>query len=143
MFFGGSDMTSLADVLKNQPYPCFKLTRVPDGLNHQLKKGMLCLYNIDKRNFEFPIVGHVEPAEELFDYLDFIGYFSIEDFRDLVMAGRFSVSCPSCKGPVTDAGLISFELEETGTAEIDFTDGDAEIFVCDLCGRPFALIPQD
>lgn len=136
-------MTSLADVLKNQPYPCFKLTRVPDSLKHQLKKGMFCLYNIDKRTFEFPIVGQVEPAEELFAYLDFIGYFSIEDFRELVMAGRLSVSCPTCKGPVTDAGLISFELEETGTAEIDFTDGDAEIFVCDLCGRPFALMPEN
>jgi hypothetical protein len=138
---GGSKMTSLEDVLRNQPYPCFKLTYVPDILKHQLNKGMFCLYNIDKRTFEFPIVGQVEPAEELFAYLDFIGYYSVEDFRDLVLAGRYSVCCPSCKGPVTDAGMISFELEEPGTAEIDFASGDAEIFVCDLCCRPFALIP--
>ena len=134
-------MTSLADVLMNQPYPCFKLTCVPDILKHQLEKGMFCLYNIDKRTFEFPIVGQIEPAEELFAYLDFIGYYSVEDFRDLVLAGRFPVSCPSCKGPVTDAGMVSFELEEAGTAQIDFASGDAEIFVCELCGRPFALIP--
>jgi hypothetical protein len=102
---------------------------------------MLCLYNIDRRTFEFPIVGRLESAEELFSYLDFIGYYSIEDFRDLVFAGRLPVSCPSCKGPAEDAGMISFELEEPGTAQFDFAGGDAEIFVCEFCSRPFALMP--
>lgn len=134
-------MTSLKDVLRNQPYPCFKLISVPETLKHQLKKGMLCLYNIDKRIFEFPIVGQFGPAEKLFSYLDFLGYYSIEDFRDLVFAGRFPVSCPSCKGPVEDAGMISFELEEPGPAQVDFASGDAEIFVCEFCSRPFALMP--
>lgn len=134
-------MTSLKDVLRNQPYPCFKLASVPVILQHQLKKGMLCLYNIDNRVFDFPIVGQIGPAEELFAYLDFIGYYSIEDFRDLVFAGRLPVSCPSCKGPAEDAGMVSFELEEAGTAQFDFAIGDAEIFVCELCGRPFALMP--
>jgi hypothetical protein len=133
-------MVPLASVLRNQPYPCFKLASVPETLKHQLKKGMLCLYNIDKRIFDFPIVGQIGPAEELFTYLDFIGYYSIEDFRDLVFAGRFPVSCPSCKGPVTDAGLVSFELEEEGTTQIDFATGDAEVFVCELCSRSFALM---
>lgn len=134
-------MNSLKDVLRNQPYPCFNLARVPDALEHHLKKGMLCLYNIDRRTFEFPIVGRFESAEELFSYLDFVGYYSIEDFRDLVFAGRLPVSCPSCKGPVEDAGMISFELEEPGTAQFDFAGGDAEIFVCEFCSRPFALMP--
>ena len=134
-------MTSLNDALKNQPYPCFKLTSVPEGLQHQLKRGMLCLYNIDQRIYEFPTVGQFGPAEKLFSSLDFVGYYSIEDFRDLVFAGRIPVSCPSCKGPVEDAGLISFEMEEPGTAVVDFTSGDAEIFVCEFCSRPFALMP--
>jgi len=134
-------MTFLERVLRNQPYPCFKLARVPEMLKPQLKKGMLCLYNIDKRTFDFPIVGQIEPAEGLFAYLDFVGYYSVEDFRDLVFTGRLPVNCPSCKGPVEDAGMVSFELEETGTAEVDFAGGDAEIFVCQLCSRPFALMP--
>jgi len=134
-------MTVLKDVLRNQPYPCFKLISVPEALKHQLKNGMLCLYNIDERIFEFPTVGQFGPAEELFAYLDFLGYYSIEDFRDLVFAGRLPVSCPSCKGPVEDAGLLSFELEEPGSAQVDFASGDAEIYVCKFCGRPFALIP--
>ena len=134
-------MVSLKDVLRNQPYPCFKLTAVPDTLKHLLKKGMLCLYNIDKRTFEFPTVGRFGPAEHLFSYLDFIGYHSIEDFRDRVFAGRIPVSCPSCKGPVEDAGLISYELEEPGRAEVDSANGDAEFFICEFCGRPFALMP--
>ena len=134
-------MTSLKDVLKNQPYPCFKLTSVPETLKHQLKKGMLCLYNIDKRSFEFPAVGQFGLTEKLFSYLDFVGYYSIEDFRDLVFAGRLPLSCPSCKGPVEDAGRISFEQEEPGTAQVDFANGDAEIFVCEFCSRPFALMP--
>lgn len=134
-------MTSLKDVLRNQPYPCFKLASVPETLKHQLKKGMLCLYNIDKRIFEFPIVGQLGPAEILFSYLDFVGYYSIEDFRDLVFAGRLPVSCPSCKGPVENAGMISFELEEQGRAQVDFASGDAEIFICEFCSRPFALMP--
>lgn len=134
-------MNSLKDVLRNQPYPCFKLTAVPETLKHQLKRGMLCLYNIDKRIFEFPTVGRFRPAEYLFSYLDFVGYYSIEEFRDLVFAGRSPVSCPSCKGPAEDAGLISFELEEPGRAEVHSASGDAEIFVCEFCGRPFALMP--
>ena len=134
-------MASLKDVLRNQPYPCFKLVSVPELLKHQLKKGMLCLYNIDQRIFDFPMVGEVGPAAELFDYLDFFGYYSIEDFSDLVFAGQLPVSCPSCKGPVEDAGLASFELEEPGTAEIDFASGDAELFVCRFCSRPFAVMP--
>ena len=128
-------------MLTNQPFPCFRLASVPGGLKHQLKKGMLCLYNIDKKIFDFPIVGQIGPAEELFGYLDFIGYYSIEDFRDLVFSGTLPLTCPSCKGPVEDAGMISFEVEEAGTAEMEFTTGDAEIFVCEFCGRPFALIP--
>ena len=134
-------MISLKDVLKNQPYPCFKLTTVPETLNHLLKKGMLCLYNIDARSFEFPTVGQIGPADNLFSNLDFIGYYSIDDFRDRVFAGRIPVCCPSCRGPVEDAGLISFELEEPGTAQVDFVSGDAEIFVCEFCSRPFALMP--
>ena len=102
---------------------------------------MTCLYNIDKRIFEFPTVGQFGPAEDLFTYLDFVGYYTIEEFRDLVFAGRIPVSCPSCKGPVEDAGLISYELEEPGNAEVDSPSGDAEIFVCEFCGRPFALMP--
>jgi hypothetical protein len=135
-------MTSLEDVLRNQPYPCFRLARVPDHLERQLKEGMLCLYNIERRVFDFPVVGRIGPAQELFAYLEAIGYYSIEDFRDLVYAGRFPVSCPSCKGPVVDAGMVSFEVEEAGTAELDFADGDAEAFVCEFCGRPFALMPM-
>jgi hypothetical protein len=134
-------MTSLADVVRNQPYPCFKVASVPEILEYKLEKGMLCLYNIDRRHFEFPIVGQLGLAEELFAYLDFVGYYSIEEFRDLVFAGRVPVCCPSCKGPVEDAGMVSFELEEPGTAQVDFASGDAEIFVCELCSRPFALIP--
>ena len=134
-------MTSLKDVLTNQPYPCFNLAGVPENLKHQLKKGMLCLYNIDKRVFEFPLVGQIGPAEELFSYLTFVGYYSVEDFRDLVLDGRLPINCPSCKGPVEDAGMISFELEETGTAQFDIASGDAEIFVCKLCNRHFALMP--
>jgi len=134
-------MISLQDVLRQQPYPCFKLTAVPENLKHQLKKGMLCLYNIDKRTFEFPTVGQFGADADLFPYLVFVGYYSIEDFRDLVFAGRLPVSCPSCKGPVEDAGLASFELEEAGTAQVDCANGDAEVFVCEFCRRPFALIP--
>jgi len=134
-------MTSLKDVIKNQPYPCFKLTTVPESMKHQLKKGMLCLYNIDKRIFAFPIVGQFGSADNLFSCLDFVGYYSIEDFRDLVFTDRLPVSCPSCKGPVEDAGLISFELEEPGTAQVDFASGDAEIFICKFCSRPFAVMP--
>lgn len=134
-------MATLKDVLRNQPYPCFKLASVPETLKHQLKKGMLCLYSIDERIFDFPTVGQIGPAEELFTYLDFVGYYSVEDFRDLVFAGRFPVSCPSCKGPVEDAGMASFELEETGSAQFDLASGDAEVFVCQLCGRPFAMMP--
>jgi hypothetical protein len=129
------------DVLSQQPYPCFKLTGVPDTEQAQLKKGMLCLYNIDRRLFEFPAVGQFGHAEKLFPYLDFIGYYSIEEFRDLVFAGVLPVSCPSCKGPVQDAGMISFELEEPGTAAIDVVSGDAEVFVCQFCKRPFAVMP--
>ena len=134
-------MISLKDVLRHQPYPCFKLASVPDIMKDYLKKGMLCLYNIDRRTFEFPTVGQVGPDEKLFSHLDFVGYYSIEDFRDLVFAGRLPLSCPSCKGPVEDAGLISFEQEESGTTQVDFASGDAEIFVCGFCGRPFALMP--
>jgi hypothetical protein len=134
-------MTTLLDILRNQPYPCFKLATVPEALKHQLKNGMLCLYNIDSRIFEFPTVGQFGPADNLLSCLDFVGYYSIEEFRDLVFAGRLPVSCPSCKGPAEDAGLISFVLEEPGTAQVDFASGDAEIFVCEFCGRPFALMP--
>lgn len=105
-------MTLLEDVLRHQPYPCFRLASIPGALNNRLKKGMLCLYNIDQKIFDFP-VGQIGPAEELFAYLDFVGYYSLADFRDLVLAGRLPVNCPSCKGPVEDAGMISFELEET------------------------------
>jgi hypothetical protein len=135
------EMASLKGVLRNQPYPCFRLASVPEPLELRLKKGMLCLYNIDKRVFDFPIFGQIGPAEELFEHLDFIGYYSVEDFRDLVFAGRFPVNCPSCKGPVEDAGMVSFELEEPGTAKFDLASGDAEVFVCELCGRSFALMP--
>src|SRR6185369_8000977 len=110
---------------------------VPESMKHQLKKGMLCLYNIDKRIFAFPIVGQFGSADNLFSCLDFVGYYSIEDFRDLVFTDRLPVSCSSCKGPVEDAGLISFELEEPGTAQVDFASGDAEIFICKFCSRPF------
>lgn len=134
-------MPVFEDVLSQQPYPCFKLASVPAGLDPKLKKGMLCLFNIDKHVFEFPIVGQVGPAETLFSYLDFIGYYSIGEFRDLVFAGLLPVSCPSCKGPVKDAGMISYDLEEPGTAQVDFVSGDAELFVCDFCRRPFALMP--
>lgn len=134
-------MISLQDVLRKQPYPCFRLTAVPEKLTQQLKAGMLCLYNIDKRTFEFPTVGRFEADDILFPYLFFVGYYSIEDFRDLVFAGRLPVSCPSCKGPAEDAGLISFELEEAGTAQVACVNGDAEIFVCEFCRRPFALMP--
>jgi hypothetical protein len=131
----------LEKVLRNQPYPCFRLVSVPDALNNRLKKGMLCLYNIDKKIFDFPVVGQIGPAEELFAYLDFVGYFSLEEFSELVFAGRLPVNCPSCKGPAEDAGMISFELEETGTADLAFATGDAEMYVCEFCGRPFALMP--
>jgi hypothetical protein len=134
-------MTSFKEVLSNQPYPCFKLAAVPQVLKDKLKKGMLCLYNIDRRTFDFPTVGQFGPAEELFSYLDFTGYYSIQEFRDLVFYGRLPVSCPSCKGSVEDAGMISFELEEQGTVQVDFASGDAEIFVCEFCGREFALMP--
>jgi hypothetical protein len=103
---------------------------------------MLCLYNIDKRIFEFPTVGQFGPDAIMFSCLVFVGYYSIEEFRDQVFAGRLPVSCPSCKGPVEDAGLVSFELEETGTAQVDCTNGDAEIFVCEFCRRLFALMPR-
>ncbi|HEY3307269.1 MAG TPA: hypothetical protein VGJ93_02330 [Desulfuromonadaceae bacterium] len=134
-------MTDFKDVISYQPYPCFKLTRVPEVLRHKLKKGMLCLYNIDQRIFEFPTVGQFGLMERFFSYLDFVGYYSIQDFRDSVFAGQLPVSCPSCKGPVEDAGMISFELEEPGTAQIDFISGDAEMFFCEFCKRPFALMP--
>lgn len=133
-------MPLLEDVLSEQPYPCFKLASVPVALP-QLKKGMLCLYNIDRHIFEFPTVGQFGPAEELFSYLDFIGYYSIEEFRDLVFAELLPISCPSCKGPVKDAGMISFELEESGTAQVDIVSGDAEVYVCEFCKRPFAVMP--
>jgi hypothetical protein len=133
-------MPPLEKVLRNQPYPCFRLVSVPGDLNNRLKKGMLCLYNIDAKVFDFPVVGQIGPAAELFAYLDFVGYFSLEDFRDMVFAGRLPVNCPSCKGPVQDAGMISFELEETGTAQLAFDAGDAEIYVCEFCDRPFALM---
>ena len=134
-------MTPLEKVLRNQPYPCFRLASVPDALNNRLKKGMLCLYNIDGKIFDFPVVGQIGPSEELFSCLDFVGYYSLEEFRDLVFAGRLPVTCPSCKGPVEDAGMISFELEETGTAQISYATGDAEMYVCEFCGRPFAVMP--
>ena len=133
-------MTPLEKVLRNQPYPCFRLVRVPGLPDNRLKKGMLCLYNIDAKTFDFPVVGRIGPSEELFACLDFVGYYALEEFRDLVFAGRLAVTCPSCKGPVEDAGMISFELEETGTAELAFTAGDAEMYVCEFCGRPFALM---
>jgi hypothetical protein len=136
-------MTSLDVVMRNQPYPCFKLISLPESLQHQLKKGMLCLYNIENRTFDFPIVGQIGPAEELFAYLEFVGYHSVEEFRDLVFSGRLPVTCPSCKGPVTDAGMISFEVEEAGTTEAEFANGDGELYICDLCGRPFALMPVE
>lgn len=136
-------MISLQDVMKKQPYPCFKLAAVPENLGQRLKKGMLCLYNIDKRTFEFPTIGQFGADDNFFSCLVFVGYYSIEEFRDLVFAGRLPVSCPSCKGPAKDAGLISFELEETGTALVDCANGDAEIFVCEFCRRPFALMPTD
>jgi hypothetical protein len=134
-------MTSLKDALRNQPYPCFRLTGVPEAPEQQLKNGMLCLYNIHERSFEFPTVGQFGPAEMASSHLAFVGYYSIEEFRDLVFAGRSPVSCPSCKGPVEDAGMISFELEEPGTAQVEFASGDAECFVCEFCKRPFALMP--
>lgn len=138
---GEEEMPVLDDILGQQPYPCFRLSSVPAALKSHLKKGMLCLYNIDSHTFEFPTVGRLEPAEQMLPYLDFIGYYSINDFRDLVFAGLLPVNCPSCKGPVEDAGMISFELEEPGTAELDLIDGDAELFLCKFCRRPFALMP--
>ena len=134
-------MPSFEDVLSQQPYPCFKLASVPVTLKAKLKKGMLCLYNIDGRTFEFPTVGQFGSAEKLFSYLDFIGYYSIDEFRDLVFAGVLPVSCPSCKGPVKDAGMISFELEEPGTAQLEVVSGDAEAFVCQFCERLFSVMP--
>jgi hypothetical protein len=134
-------MPLFEDVLRQQPYPCFKLASVPVALTPQLKTGMLCLYNIDRHFFEFPTVGQFGHAEKLFPCLDFIGYYSIDEFRDLVFAERLPVSCPSCKGPVKDAGMISFELEEPGTARVDVVSGDAEVFVCEFCKRPFAVMP--
>lgn len=134
-------MTDLKEVIGSQPYPCFKLAIVPEALKQKLKKGMLCLYNIEQRIFEFPNAGRFGPAEQLFSCLDFVGYYSIQDFRDFVFAGQLPVSCPSCKGPVEDAGMISFELEEPGTAQIDFISGDAEMYACEYCGRLFALMP--
>jgi hypothetical protein len=134
-------MPLFEDVLSQQPYPCFKLASVPADLMPQLKKGMLCLYNIDRHIFEFPTVGQFGHAEKLFSCLDFIGYYSIDEFRDLVFSELLPVSCPSCKGPVTEAGMISFELEEAGTAQVGVISGDAEVFVCQFCKRPFALMP--
>lgn len=134
-------MTGMQDIIRQQPYPCFKLVSVPPELKSQLKKGMLCLYNIDGHTLEFPTVGELAPADRLLPYLDFFGYYSIDDFRDLVLAEVLPVNCPSCKGPAEDAGFISFELEETGSAEIDFVDGDAELYVCKFCKRPFAVMP--
>ena len=134
-------MPDLKEILSQQPYPCFRLSSVPPPLKGELKKGMVCLYNIDSHSFEFPTVGRLEPAEGLLPYLDFIGYYSIDDFRDLVFAGVLPINCPSCKGPVEDAGMISFEVEEPGTADVDFVDGDAELFLCRFCGRPFAIMP--
>ncbi|HBG04295.1 MAG: hypothetical protein A2075_14065 [Geobacteraceae bacterium GWC2_58_44] len=134
-------MPLFQEVLSQQPYPCFKLTDVPLSLQPELKKGMLCLYNIDRHLFEFPTVGQFAHAEKLFSYLDFIGYYSIAEFRDLVFADLLPINCPSCKGPVKDAGMISFELEEPGTAEVNVVSGDAEVYVCDFCKRPFAVMP--
>jgi hypothetical protein len=134
-------MPFFKDVLSQQPYPCFKLNSIPLALQSRLKKGMLCLYNIDKHIFEFPTVGQFGHAEELFSHLDFVGYYSIAEFGDLVFAGQLPVSCPSCKGPVKDAGMISFELEEPGTAQVDVISGDAEVYVCEFCNRPFAVMP--
>ncbi len=136
-------MAPLEKVLRNQPYPCFRLVGIPDGLANRLKKGMLCLYNIDRKVFDFPLVGHIGPAEELFAYLDFVGYYSLLDFRDFVLAGRLPITCPSCKGPVEEAGMISYEVEETGTAQLTFTAGDAEMYVCEFCGRPFAVMAME
>ena len=133
-------MAPLEKVMRNQPYPCFRLVGIPDGLANRLKKGMLCLYNIDRKVFDFPLVGQIGPAEELFAYLDFVGYYSLLDFRDLVLAGRLPVTCPSCKGPVEDVGMISYELEEPGSAQLAFAAGDAEMYVCEFCGRPFAVM---
>lgn len=137
----GMNMPPLEKVLRNQPYPCFRLVSVPAALDSRLKKGMLCLYNIDEKTFEFPVFGRIGPAEELLASLDFVGYYALEEFRDLVFAGRLPVTCPSCKGPAEDAGMISFELEETGTAQLAFASGDAEMYACEFCGRPFALMP--
>lgn len=134
-------MVEMHEVMRQQPYPCFRLASVPPELKTRLKKGMLCLYNIDSQMLEFPTVGQLSPAERLLPYLDFFGYYSIDDFRDLVFAEVLPVSCPSCKGPAEDAGLVSFEVEEPGSAEIHFVDGDAELYVCRFCKRPFAVIP--
>ncbi len=133
-------MAPLENVLRNQPYPCFRLIGIPDGLANRLKKGMLCLYNIERKVFDFPLVGEIGPAEQLFAYLDFVGYYSLLDFRNLVLAGQLPVTCPSCKGPAEDAGMISYELEEPGTAQLAFASGDAEMYVCEFCGRPFAVM---
>lgn len=134
-------MPLFEDVLSQQPYPCFKLVSVPAVLQSRLKRGMLCLYNIDRHLFEFPTVGQFDHAEKLFSHLDFLGYYSIDEFRDLVFAGQLPVSCPSCKGPARDAGMISFELEEPGTVPVGVVSGDAEIFVCEFCHRLFAVLP--
>ncbi len=133
-------MTPLENVLRNQPYPCFRLVDAPADLANRLKKGMLCLYNIERKVFDFPLAGEIGPAEQLFAYLDFVGYYSLLDFRNLVLAGQLPVTCPSCKGPAEDAGMISYELEEPGTAQLAFTAGDAEMYVCEFCGRPFAVM---
>jgi hypothetical protein len=135
-------MLILEEIVRQQPYPCFRLSSVPPSLKNQLKKGMLCLYNIDRHSLEFPTVGRLEPAENLLPYLDFIGYYSLEDFRDVVLAGVLPVNCPSCKGPVENAGIITFEVEEPDTTDVGFVNGDAELFVCRFCRRPFALMPN-
>jgi hypothetical protein len=134
-------MLDMEEIVRQQPYPCFKLTSVPPSLKKELQRGMLCLYNIESQSLEFPTVGRVEPADKLLPYLDFIGYYSIDDFRDVVFSGVLPVNCPSCKGPVEDAGMISYEVEEPGTAEVDVVNGDAEVYVCKFCKRPFAVMP--
>jgi hypothetical protein len=39
--------------------------------------------------------------------------------------------------------MISFELEEPGTAQLTFAKGDAEMYVCEFCGRPFAVMSAE
>jgi hypothetical protein len=39
--------------------------------------------------------------------------------------------------------VVDFEVEEAGTAEVEYANGDAEVFICDLCGRHFALMPTE